>query len=269
MTDEQIDQIIDAVRNALGGMMPRSTNYAEHREQAARGIRAALAQHPNQSDYEAVLADHKRLVRELDVLLNGEAGAAQQASLVDLVAQFRRQGIRAALPSQSAGEPVAYLTMARDGLVRCARTSAPTREERAVADSDGDVIIPVYASPPPTTALPQGFLADVMTAAGLVAHGKQSKALSERLGQAVMSIRLLPPLPSTAHHAARVEADRRDAQRLDWLDATNARFKMGWDVGVAPAGNVSVKSVIQLGRTPTSIRDAIDAALAAERKEQA
>lgn len=31
--------------------------------------------------------DHQRLVRQLDVLLNGEAGAAQQASLCDLVAQ--------------------------------------------------------------------------------------------------------------------------------------------------------------------------------------
>lgn len=36
-----------------------------------------------------VLADHKRLVRELDVLLNGEAGAADQASLCDIVAQVR------------------------------------------------------------------------------------------------------------------------------------------------------------------------------------
>lgn len=43
--------------------------------------------------YAEVLADHRRLVRELDVLLNGEDGAAQQASLVDLVAQVRRQGI--------------------------------------------------------------------------------------------------------------------------------------------------------------------------------
>lgn len=42
-----------------------------------------------EQDYEAVLADHSRLVRELDVLLNGEAGAAPQASLCDLVAQVR------------------------------------------------------------------------------------------------------------------------------------------------------------------------------------
>jgi hypothetical protein len=42
------------------------------------------------ADYEEVLADHKRLVRELDVLLNGE-GAAKQASLCDLVGQVRRE----------------------------------------------------------------------------------------------------------------------------------------------------------------------------------
>lgn len=46
-----------------------------------------------QADYEAVLADHRRLVRELDVLLNGDA-AARQASLCDIVAQVRKEGIR-------------------------------------------------------------------------------------------------------------------------------------------------------------------------------
>ncbi|WP_303678039.1 hypothetical protein [Pseudomonas aeruginosa] len=39
------------------------------------------------ADYEKVLADHRRLVRELDVLLNREEGAAKQASLCDLVGQ--------------------------------------------------------------------------------------------------------------------------------------------------------------------------------------
>jgi len=42
-------------------------------------------------DYEEVLADHRRLVRELDVLLNGEHGAAKQASLCDIVGQLKRQ----------------------------------------------------------------------------------------------------------------------------------------------------------------------------------
>lgn len=46
---------------------------------------------PLQADVDAVKADHNRLVRELDVLLNGEAGAAEQASLCDIVAQVRME----------------------------------------------------------------------------------------------------------------------------------------------------------------------------------
>lgn len=41
------------------------------------------------ADYEDVLRNHRALVRRLDVALNGD-GAAKQASLVDLVAQFER-----------------------------------------------------------------------------------------------------------------------------------------------------------------------------------
>lgn len=36
-------------------------------------------------DYEEVLADNRRLTRELDVALHGEEGAARQASLCDLI----------------------------------------------------------------------------------------------------------------------------------------------------------------------------------------
>lgn len=39
-------------------------------------------------DYEETIADRNRLVRELDVLLNSEAGAAPQASLCDIVGQL-------------------------------------------------------------------------------------------------------------------------------------------------------------------------------------
>jgi hypothetical protein len=39
-------------------------------------------------NYEEVLADKRRVVRELDVLLNGEEGAAKQASLIDLFPQI-------------------------------------------------------------------------------------------------------------------------------------------------------------------------------------
>lgn len=38
-----------------------------------------------------VMEDHRRLVRKLDVLLNGEEGAAKQASLVDIVSQVEHE----------------------------------------------------------------------------------------------------------------------------------------------------------------------------------
>jgi len=40
-------------------------------------------------DYKATLEDHQRLVRKIDVILNGEEDAASQASLCDLVPQIR------------------------------------------------------------------------------------------------------------------------------------------------------------------------------------
>lgn len=53
----------------------------------------------------------------------------------------------------------------------------------------------------------------------------------------------------------------RDASRLDFLDQ-NLSMKMGWRVGKAPAGNLSVQSVIQPS-VATSIREAIDRAMPA------
>lgn len=52
------------------------------------------------------------------------------------------------------------------------------------------------------------FLSDVMTAAGLVSHGKQCKALGERLGDACMRLRLHYPEPFAALEAAREDAER-------------------------------------------------------------
>lgn len=45
-------------------------------------------------DYKESFASHRRLVRELDVLLNGESGAAKQASLCDIVSQVESERIR-------------------------------------------------------------------------------------------------------------------------------------------------------------------------------
>lgn len=62
--------------------------------------------------------------------------------------------------------------------------------------------------------------------------------------------------------AAQADARREDTAMLDWLDATNRRLKMGWRVSQAPAGNVSVGSIIQLGANgQTPIREAIRAAM--------
>lgn len=46
----------------------------------------------------------------------------------------------------------------------------------------------------------------------------------------------------------------RDTDRLNFLDR-NLKFKMGWQVGQAPAGNISVTAVIMGGK---NIREAID-----------
>jgi hypothetical protein len=58
---------------------------AETWKDHAEELEAELKKTP---DYEEVLADHRRLVREIDVILNGEEGAAKQASLCDLVGQI-------------------------------------------------------------------------------------------------------------------------------------------------------------------------------------
>lgn len=59
------------------------------------------------SDFEQMRADHRYLVRRLDVALNSEAGAAKQASLCDIVAQVEREGIR----SRQSAAPTAGVTL--------------------------------------------------------------------------------------------------------------------------------------------------------------
>ena len=48
------------------------------------------ADKPTLADYEEVLTDHRRLVRELDVAMHGQEGAALQTSLCDLIGPARR-----------------------------------------------------------------------------------------------------------------------------------------------------------------------------------
>lgn len=73
--------VLGAVRNVLIENPPQiCADYLSRVPPAPAGDELTVA------DYEEVLADHRRLVRELDVALNGD-GAAKQASLVDIVAQ--------------------------------------------------------------------------------------------------------------------------------------------------------------------------------------
>lgn len=65
------------------------------------------------------------------------------------------------------------------------------------------------------------------------------------------------PLPEAAAPHPDYKA-KQDAERLDFLDK-NRSMNMGWSCGVAPAGNVSITSVI-CGKL--NIREAIDAAIA-------
>ena len=61
--------------------------------------------------------------------------------------------------------------------------------------------------------------------------------------------------------AEEIERLRKDAERLNWLDATNRRFRMGWYAGIAPVGNVMISSVVM---STIDIRSAIDSARAAQ-----
>jgi hypothetical protein len=58
--------------------------------------------------------------------------------------------------------------------------------------------------------------------------------------------------------------DAEDAARLDFLDTNVHRFRMGWEIGAAPVGNLSVRSIIMGGKP---IREAIDAAMSATKQE--
>lgn len=82
-----------------------------HREREAKGGELTI------DDYEEVLADHRWLVRALDVAMNGEDGAAPQASLCDLVLQaaaMRRElrALRAEAPS-SAAPKTDFITLSK------------------------------------------------------------------------------------------------------------------------------------------------------------
>lgn len=62
-----------------------------HEDRAAEDVAAAVKAEREAcaKDHAAVMDGHRRLVRELDIALNGEASAAKQSSLCDIVAQVK------------------------------------------------------------------------------------------------------------------------------------------------------------------------------------
>lgn len=70
----------NSVRSVISGMKLKQMELEQQRDHLQAQVDELLAAEK----------DHRRLVRELDVLMNGEAGAAQQASLCDLVAQVAK-----------------------------------------------------------------------------------------------------------------------------------------------------------------------------------
>jgi|SRR5687768_2395514 len=86
------------------------------------------------------------------------------------------------------------------------------------------------------------------------------KAANERLQYELLKVRSDHKLELREENAtlkAENERLRNDATRLDFLDG-NKRFDMGWVVGIAPRGNLSITSIIMGG---LSIREAIDNAM--------
>ena len=62
------------------------------------------------------------------------------------------------------------------------------------------------------------FLSDVLTAAGLVSHGGQSKGLGQRLADAVMRLRAAPQPPAQAQEDARKQDDELILRLLEALE---------------------------------------------------
>lgn len=128
----------------------RAAQY-RHRSDAAMGkfIAGLPNASPVQADIDAVQANHNRLVRELDVLLNGEAGAAEQASLCDIVAQ-----VRMARKKPGTG-PLQLLALVPDQVVGRVHHN-PERPDavRSVLNSCGRALpdsAPLYARPVDTS----------------------------------------------------------------------------------------------------------------------
>ncbi|MBY9700566.1 hypothetical protein ISH39_03235 [Pseudomonas aeruginosa] len=101
----------DGVKMRCGGpgLCSECTADASHARAVLAQPSPAQAEQATADDYEEVLADHRRLVRELDVLLNGEACAAKQAMLCDLVSQVEAEVRKSGQPLLVSAERYRWL----------------------------------------------------------------------------------------------------------------------------------------------------------------
>ena len=81
----------------------------------------------------------------------------------------------------------------------CGRHKNPTSHEavQEAMRASTKALLALQAAGGQGVVLPKGFLSDVLTAAGLVRHGKQCKALADRLGDYYSQIKAHPPAAST------------------------------------------------------------------------
>lgn len=115
------------------------------------------------ADYEAAFTDHRRLVRELDVLLNGESGAARQASLCDIVGQVADTGTKiAATPPRLARE--GDVDSVLHSVTEAHRIYMHGTRGNAIEDHLMDAIMKISAMRD-TPTFSQGFAAGVEAAA--------------------------------------------------------------------------------------------------------
>jgi len=119
MTEIDLDVLNTALYNDDNQIMQRTdVAYMVYR----RAARAYLAMQQSKAadpvkttteeltiaDYEEVLEDYRRLVRELDVALNGD-GAAKQASLCDIVGQVKDRRWKLVQETTTEERPIGYI----------------------------------------------------------------------------------------------------------------------------------------------------------------
>jgi hypothetical protein len=188
--------------------------------EGARGAEQLSAQ-----DYEEVLADHRRLVRELDVLLNGEEGAAPQASLCDIVAQLRKRAASGLLSEKA--EPIGYVSQETLEKLRDPEWQKIRGESLPVWTTDNPpsrCIYPVFTLPP-TAQQALRMAADVcdVVLADLneLAKSKFDYTYEDSLDEVKQRILALTP-PTDPYQQARADGF------AEGVKAAAARLKQIW-----------------------------------------